>query len=144
MITIDSLYKEFPDKILFKHISFKLKDNMRVAIVGPNGSGKSTLLKVILNIEKFDSGKVNVGQSISIGYLPQEIVDGTEKSIIEEVLDSFPEISKIEKEIKWKPKFDFNESLKDTVEWYNKKSSWWEPLIDKKSLHPQPWTLKWE
>ena len=32
MITIDSLYKEFPDKILFKHISFKLKDNMRVAI----------------------------------------------------------------------------------------------------------------
>ena len=99
MITIDSLYKEFPDKILFKHISFKLKDNMRVAIVGPNGSGKSTLLKIILNIEKFDSGKVNVGQSISIGYLPQEIVDGTEKSIIEEVLDSFPEISKIEKEI---------------------------------------------
>ena len=34
MITVDSLYKEFPDKILFKHISFKLKDNMRVAIVG--------------------------------------------------------------------------------------------------------------
>ena len=100
MITVDSLYKEFPDKILFKHISFKLKDNMRVAIVGPNGSGKSTLLKIILNFENYDSGKVDVGRSISIGYLPQEIVEGTEKTIIEEVLNSFPEISTIENEIK--------------------------------------------
>ncbi len=86
MITVESLNKEFPDKVLFKNISFKLKDNMRIAVVGPNGSGKSTLLKILLNTEKYDSGRVDIGQSVSIGYLPQEIVEGNDKSIIEEVL----------------------------------------------------------
>ena len=72
---------------------------MRIAVVGPNGSGKSTLLKILLNTEKYDSGRVDIGQSVSIGYLPQEIVEGNDKSIIEEVLHSFPEISKIENEM---------------------------------------------
>ena len=99
MITVESLCKEFPDKVLFKNISFKLKDNMRIAIVGPNGSGKSTLLKILLNTEKYDSGRVDIGQSVSIGYLPQEIVEGNDKSIIEDVLHSFPEISKVENEM---------------------------------------------
>ena len=52
--------------------------------------------------------------------------------------------SKIQKEINWKPKYEFKESLKDTVEWYDENYSWWEPLIDEKALHPQPWTLKWK
>ena len=84
MITVESLCKEFPDKFLFKNISFKLKDNMRISIVGLNGSGKSTLLKILLNTEKYDSGRVDIGQSVSIGYLPQEIVEGNDKSIIED------------------------------------------------------------
>ena len=99
MITVESLNKEFPDKVLFKNISFKLKDNMRIAVVGPNGSGKSTLLKILLNTEKYDSGRIDIGQSVSIGYLPQEIVEGNDNSIIEEVLHSFPEILKIENEM---------------------------------------------
>ena len=99
MITVESLNKEFPDKVLFKNISFKLKDNMRIAVVGPNVSGKSTLLKILLNTEKYDSGRIDIGQSVSIGYLPQEIVEGNDNSIIEEVLHSFPEILKIENEM---------------------------------------------
>jgi len=49
--------------------------------------------------------------------------------------------SKIQKEIGWRPKYEFDQALKETVEWYEKNQSWWEPLVDENSLHPQPWTL---
>ena len=99
MINIDSVWKEFPDKTLFENISFKLSEGMRVGLVGPNGAGKSTLLKMILGLETPDKGTVKVGKTASIGYLPQEIVVGTEQSIIEEVLNAFPEVSRLEAEI---------------------------------------------
>ena len=99
MINIDSLWKEFPDKILFENISFKLAEGMRVGLVGPNGAGKSTLLKIILGLDSQDKGTVKVGKGVSIGYLPQEIVVGSDQSIIEEVLNAFPEVSRLESEI---------------------------------------------
>jgi len=51
--------------------------------------------------------------------------------------------SKIKNEINWSPKFDFDDALVQTVNWYIENKSWWEPLIDEKTLHPQPWTLNW-
>nr|AIF18244.1 dTDP-glucose 4,6-dehydratase (rfbB, rffG) [uncultured marine thaumarchaeote KM3_82_C03] len=51
--------------------------------------------------------------------------------------------SKIQNEIGWKPKYDFEQALKDTVEWYLQNQDWWEPLANEKTLHPQPWTLNW-
>ena len=52
--------------------------------------------------------------------------------------------SKIENEINWKPQFDFDNALQETVNWYIENKKWWEPLIDEKTLHPQPWTLNWK
>ena len=51
--------------------------------------------------------------------------------------------SKIKNEINWIPKFNFDDALVQTVNWYVENKSWWEPLIDEKTLHPQPWTLNW-
>lgn len=50
--------------------------------------------------------------------------------------------SKIQKELGWKPKYEFEQALKETVEWYEKNQSWWESIVDENVLHPQPWTLK--
>jgi len=99
MISTDAIWKEYPDKLLFKNLSLKLKEGMRVGLVGPNGAGKSTLLKILLGIESPDKGRVEMGKHISIGYLPQEIIAGSEKNVIEESLASFPEISKLENKI---------------------------------------------
>jgi len=51
--------------------------------------------------------------------------------------------SKIKNEINWSPKFNFDDALVQTVNWYIENKFWWAPLIDEKTLHPQPWTLNW-
>jgi len=52
--------------------------------------------------------------------------------------------SKIENDIGWKPAHLFDKALHETVNWYLQNKFWWEPLIDKNTLHPQPWTLSWK
>ena len=51
--------------------------------------------------------------------------------------------SKIQNEIGWKPAYDFDSAITQTVDWYMKNKDWWEPLADEKMLHAQPWTLSW-
>ena len=99
MLSIDSIWKEFPNKLLFKNLSFRLKEGMRVGLVGPNGAGKTTLLKILLRMETPDKGTVDIGKSVSIGYLPQEIIAGSKRNIIEEALAGFPEVADLEHKI---------------------------------------------
>ncbi|MBC8256862.1 MAG: ABC-F family ATP-binding cassette domain-containing protein [Candidatus Marinimicrobia bacterium] len=99
MLSIDSIWKEFPNKILFKNLSFRLKEGMRVGLVGPNGAGKTTLLKILLGLESPDKGTVDIGKSVSIGYLPQEIIGSSDHNIIEETLAAFPEVADLEHKI---------------------------------------------
>jgi len=51
--------------------------------------------------------------------------------------------SKIQKTTGWKPRYNFDDALNKTVDWYQKNPQIWEPLADKNALHPQPWTLDW-
>jgi dTDP-glucose 4,6-dehydratase len=50
--------------------------------------------------------------------------------------------SKIHREIGWKPKYNFKEALKQTVDWYVNNNWWWTPLITEKTIHTSPWKLK--
>lgn len=96
MIQLDNISKEYPDGVLFSNVSLLIKKNMRIGLVGPNGSGKTTLLRLMLGEESPDSGAIQKNKSLLIGYLPQDIIIGTKRSILDEVLDSFPEIRDIE------------------------------------------------
>lgn len=73
VIMIDKLSKSFDEIIIFEELSFPVYRKEHVAIIGGNGVGKSTLIKMILGKEKLDSGKIKVGDSVSIGYLSQVI-----------------------------------------------------------------------
>ena len=99
MIRLESLSKSFPDGDLFNNVNILLKRGMRAGLVGPNGSGKTTLLRIMLGKESPDSGNVQVEKSITIGYLAQDIVVGSNRSILEEVLAAFPEVRELEGEI---------------------------------------------
>ncbi len=97
MIQLDNISKEYPDGVLFSNVSLLIKKRMRVGLVGPNGSGKTTLLRLMLGMEFPDKGTIQKNKGLLIGYLPQDIIVGTKRSILDEVLDSFPEIRDIEK-----------------------------------------------
>ena len=49
--------------------------------------------------------------------------------------------TKIENQTKWRPQYKFDDALQQTVTWYLENQSWWEPLINDMTLHPQPWTI---
>jgi len=51
--------------------------------------------------------------------------------------------SKIRKELNWRPKRNFEEALRETVEWYSNNEWWWRPLANEQILHPTPWKIKW-
>ncbi|GAB6101031.1 dTDP-glucose 4,6-dehydratase [Thermococcus atlanticus] len=50
---------------------------------------------------------------------------------------------KITRDLKWRPKYSFEEGIKKTVEWYLNNEWWWRPLVNEKVLHPTPWKLRW-
>ena len=99
MIKFENISKSYASEILFSNVNISIKRGMRAGLVGKNGSGKTTLLKLMLGDENPDTGKIFKEQSLAIGYLPQDIVIGTDKSILEEVLDAFPKAQELEKKI---------------------------------------------
>ena len=99
MIRLESLSKAYPDGELFSNVNIFFKRGMRAGLVGPNGSGKTTLLRIMLGKETPDSGSVQKDKAITIGYLAQDIVAGSDRSILEEVLAAYPEVREIEGKI---------------------------------------------
>ena len=74
-IEISDLCKSYGDKVLVKDYTyFFLKDD-RIGYIGPNGSGKSTLMKMIAGWVKPDSGTIEIGQTVKLGYFSQENED---------------------------------------------------------------------
>lgn len=71
-VEINHITKSYGDRVLFQDFSYILLKNDRIGIIGPNGCGKSTLLKVINGIVEPDSGYVEIGQTVKIGYFSQE------------------------------------------------------------------------
>ncbi len=98
VLSVEDVSMEFSKK-LFSNLSFEVRGNDRFRINGKNGSGKSTLLKIALGEISPTSGKVTVGENISIGYLSQD-VDGidTSKTALDNLLDSDADITDIYRE----------------------------------------------
>lgn len=71
-IELNEISKSYGDKVLFRDFTYILLKNDRIGIIGKNGCGKSTLLKVINGIIAPDSGYVEIGETVKIGYFSQE------------------------------------------------------------------------
>ena len=99
MITVSGLSKSFGGRTLFEGVSFKLVPGRRVALVGGNGVGKTTLLEIIVGDQVPDSGEVHIGKGTRVGYLPQELTEQVDGTVIEEVLRGASHILDIETEM---------------------------------------------
>jgi ATP-binding cassette subfamily F protein 3 len=98
MIQLTEAGKRFGPKILFEDLNWLITPKERVGIVGANGTGKSTLLKVLAGIEGLDYGSINVMKGIRAGYLPQDGITLSGRSVFDECIGVFAEIHALEAE----------------------------------------------
>jgi dTDP-glucose 4,6-dehydratase len=152
---------QFPEKLIPKTI-IRAKKDLKIPLYGDGQQIRSWIYvydhvqaieDLIFNGISGEEYNITAWNEISNKMIVEKILDllGKSKDLIEFVEDRpghdkrySIDASKIQNEIKWRPKYKFEQALNETVEWYIKNQSWWEPLIDEKSLHPQPWTLNWK
>ena len=71
VIEAKNISKAYGDKLLFENLSFMLPPGGIVGVIGPNGAGKSTLFKIITGKEQPDSGTIEIGSTVHLGYVDQ-------------------------------------------------------------------------
>ena len=151
---------QFPEKLIPKTIIRALK-NLKIPLYG-DGNQIRNWIHVYDHVDAVDS-LILKGRSGEI-YNIAAWNEISNKKIVEKILQLMNkpsdliefvpdrpghdkhysiDSSKIKNEINWTPQHNFDNALHDTVNWYVENKQWWEPLIDEKTLHPQPWTLNW-
>lgn len=87
VMVIKDLKKSFGDRTLFQHVDLEVVGGERIALLGDNGTGKSTLIKMIMGEESPDEGKIRLGPTVKIGYLPQIIhFDRPDRNLVDTML----------------------------------------------------------
>ena len=85
--------KAYGDKLLYEDLNFQLPPNGIVGVIGPNGAGKTTLFRLIMGLEKPDSGTFEVGPTVKIGYVDQQHAEiDPEKSVWEVISEGNEQI----------------------------------------------------
>ncbi|MCD8319085.1 MAG: ATP-binding cassette domain-containing protein, partial [Paraprevotella sp.] len=84
---------------MFQDVSYVINDKDRIALVGKNGAGKSTMLKIIAGLQQPTSGTVSISSGATIGYLPQVMVLGDERTVREEAELAFSSISQMQERL---------------------------------------------
>jgi ATP-binding cassette, subfamily F, member 3 len=99
MLQLTAAGRRFGPRILFENASWLITPGERTALVGANGTGKSTLLKTLAGLESLDYGTLDRARNTTIGYLPQDGLALSGRSVFEECLSVFDEIRFIEQEL---------------------------------------------
>jgi ATP-binding cassette subfamily F protein 3 len=99
MIQLQGAGKRFGPKLLFENCDWLITPKERTGLVGGNGTGKSTLLKIIAGIEPLDYGTISYTKGITLGYLPQDGLTLTGRSVFEECMSVFDSLRAMEREL---------------------------------------------
>lgn len=91
---LKKLYKSYGEKILLKGFDYTFKKGERIGVAGKNGTGKSTFINILQGLEKADSGKVNIGDTVIFGnYSQQGLLVKDDMRVIEfvkDIAENFP------------------------------------------------------
>src|SRR5271169_693415 len=99
MIQLSGAGKRFGPKLLFEDLNWMITAQDRAGLVGANGSGKTTLLKVLAGLESLDYGKLSVTRGVSSGYLPQDGLSLSGRSVFAECMSVFASLQQMEVEM---------------------------------------------
>jgi len=98
MIQLTGAGKRFGPKVLFEELDWLVTPNERAGIVGANGTGKSTLLKILAGIDSLEAGTKTVMKGVTIGYLPQDGLSLSGRSVFAECMTVFADLRALEQE----------------------------------------------
>jgi ATP-binding cassette subfamily F protein 3 len=99
MIQLSSAGKRFGHKLLFEGVDWMITPRDRIGLVGVNGTGKSTLMKILAGMEGLDYGSISTAKGISAGYLPQDGLSLSGKSVFAECMSVFDDLRAMEQEM---------------------------------------------
>ena len=91
MIQLSNLRKSFGERVLFENVTWQITPRERVGLCGPNGAGKTTLLRMMAGLEEPDSGAILRPSALTVGYLPQDGLTHTGRTLFEEASSAFAE-----------------------------------------------------
>jgi ATP-binding cassette, subfamily F, member 3 len=99
VIQLSSLSKSFGDRVLLDAVTWQIDDRERVGLSGPNGAGKTTLLRMLAGIDEPDSGNIVKPSGLTIGYLPQDGLSYSGRTLRDEVSLAFKPLLDMRAEI---------------------------------------------
>src|SRR5215212_4923809 len=99
MIQLSELTKSFGDRVLLDHVTWQITDRERVGLCGPNGAGKTTLLRMMAGLDEPDSGSILKPSSLTVGYLPQDGLSHSGRTVFDEAASAFEELLSIKSEM---------------------------------------------
>jgi ATP-binding cassette subfamily F protein 3 len=89
LIQLSELTKSFGDRVLFDHVTWQITDRERAGLCGPNGAGKTTLLRMMAGLDEPDSGAVLKPSALTVGYLPQDGLSHSGRTVFDEAASAF-------------------------------------------------------
>jgi len=98
MLQLAGAGKRFGAKTLFENVNWLITPEERTGLVGGNGTGKSTLLKILAGMEQLDYGEVKRTRGMTLGYLPQDGLALSGRSVFDECLSVFHASQEMERE----------------------------------------------
>ena len=99
MISLVNAGKRFGPKVLFEGVNWLLTPRDRVGLVGANGTGKTTLLRILAGLEQVDLGEMTCQKGLRAGYLPQDGLSLSGRTVFQECLSVFDEQKEMEREM---------------------------------------------
>jgi ATP-binding cassette subfamily F protein 3 len=99
MIQLSGAGKRYGHKLLFEDADWLITPESRIGLVGANGTGKSTIMKILAGLESLDYGTLSRAKGISTGYLPQDGLTMTGRTIFAECMSVFDELHAMEREM---------------------------------------------
>jgi ATP-binding cassette subfamily F protein 3 len=98
VLTIANLSKAFRGQRILDGVNWFAPERTRIGLTGMNGAGKSTLLKLIAGLVDPDGGEIVLPKGTTVGYLPQEVVGVSGRTVLAEALDAFADLHALEAE----------------------------------------------
>ncbi|MGC2449583.1 MAG: ABC-F family ATP-binding cassette domain-containing protein [Candidatus Sulfotelmatobacter sp.] len=99
MIQLSGAGKRFGHKLLFENVDWLITNRDHIGLVGGNGTGKSTLMKVLAGMDTFDYGSLVVAKGTSAGYLPQDGLTLSGRTVFAECMSVFDDVRAMEQEL---------------------------------------------